>query len=342
MTNAIGKSAADFRLLGPFQASVNGEPLNVEPGRQQRMIIGLLAAKGHSISRESLISWIWDELPQRPRQALDRLMWAVRKHLTSAGLPNVLFADGDGLCRLEVAPDSVDVHRFDALVSRARNTGDEAHRAEMFREALEMFYGIPLEGLSTTQIDGYRTTLLGKRSVVQIEYAKTEIRLGRHARLAAELRPLTRADPKDEQMAALCMVAQYYTGSRAEALETFQNTRRALRDELGADVSKELGDLHHRMLNQDPTLDLPEQLIALPEVASMPSDTPDTDPNDLITATGDRAMVSKLIINNWSGRPSAEELAAEPPNSKGTRHANGHESMGSDKIINIWDKNEKC
>ena len=61
------------------------------------------------------------------------------------------------------------------------------------------------------------------------------------------------------------MLALYRSGRQAEALETYQQARRMLVDELGIEPSEELGELERAILNHDASLAAPA--IALPEVA---------------------------------------------------------------------------
>ncbi len=51
------------------------------------------------------------------------------------------------------------------------------------------------------------------------------------------------------------MLALYRSGRQAEALEAYQDARRALVDELGIDPSRELRELEQAILRQDPALD---------------------------------------------------------------------------------------
>ena len=52
------------------------------------------------------------------------------------------------------------------------------------------------------------------------------------------------------------MLALYRSGRQAEALEVYQDARSTLVEELGIEPGRELRDLHQKILNQDPGLDL--------------------------------------------------------------------------------------
>ena len=64
--------------------------------------------------------------------------------------------------------------------------------------------------------------------------------------VVAELEALVRQYPLRERFRAQLMLALYRTGRQAEALEAYQEVRRALVEELGIEPSHELRDLQRR------------------------------------------------------------------------------------------------
>ena len=62
--------------------------------------------------------------------------------------------------------------------------------------------------------------------------------------------------PLRERLRGQLMLALYRSGRQAEALEVYQQARRALADELGLEPSEELKRLEVAILNHDPALDL--------------------------------------------------------------------------------------
>ncbi|MCK2215540.1 AAA family ATPase [Actinomadura sp. ATCC 31491] len=73
------------------------------------------------------------------------------------------------------------------------------------------------------------------------------------AAAVAELRELAARHPLRERPAALLMRALHAGGGAAEALVVFEETRRRLADELGADPSAELAALHRELLSAGPS-----------------------------------------------------------------------------------------
>jgi hypothetical protein len=82
--------------------------------------------------------------------------------------------------------------------------------------------------------------------------------------LLAELEELIAEHPFRERLRGQLMLTLYRTGRQADALSTYQETRRVLADELGIDPSQALQDLHTAILRQDVALDLvPTELESL-------------------------------------------------------------------------------
>lgn len=70
----------------------------------------------------------------------------------------------------------------------------------------------------------------------------------------AELWALVAAHPYREAFRADLMVALYRSGRQAEALTVYDQARRQLREEFGADPGLALQRLHHAVLRSDPEL----------------------------------------------------------------------------------------
>jgi len=85
-----------------------------------------------------------------------------------------------------------------------------------------------------------------------------DLHLGRHTEVIAELRDLVGAHPLREHLHALLMLALYRDGRQGEALAAYQQARRVLVEELGAEPGTELSELHQRVLTADPGLARPK------------------------------------------------------------------------------------
>ena len=70
--------------------------------------------------------------------------------------------------------------------------------------------------------------------------------------------------PLRERLWELLMLAYYRSGQQAQALGTFDRVREVLADELGVDPGPGLRELHARILEQDPTLQLARRRVTVP------------------------------------------------------------------------------
>jgi DNA-binding SARP family transcriptional activator len=59
----------EFRILGPFEVSEHGQPLEVGAGKQRALLAVLLLRAGEVVSTDHLIDALWDERP--PASALN-------------------------------------------------------------------------------------------------------------------------------------------------------------------------------------------------------------------------------------------------------------------------------
>ncbi|MFZ0214431.1 MAG: BTAD domain-containing putative transcriptional regulator, partial [Candidatus Dormiibacterota bacterium] len=121
---------------------------------------------------------------------------------------------------------------------------------------LSLWRGEPLaefgdEGL----LAGERLRLRELERTAQALHAEARLRLGDRDGLVSRLESLTAAHPLDEALLGQLLRALAAEGRRAEALVRFDEFRRRLREELGADPSAALQQLHVALLRRDPSLD---------------------------------------------------------------------------------------
>ncbi len=123
-------------------------------------------------------------------------------------------------------------------------------------EALALWRGPPLADVAQSRFARQEIGRLEERRLAVLEERiETELALGRRADLIAELEALVAGHPLRERLRALLMLALYRGGRQAEALDVYQDARRALVEELGIEPGRELRELHQTILRQDPALE---------------------------------------------------------------------------------------
>ncbi|WP_079179196.1 AfsR/SARP family transcriptional regulator [Streptomyces humi] len=209
---------------------------------------------GRAVPLETLMRRVWGEdPPEGARQALYAHVARIRRVLADDGdaavhTPRLLRRDGGYL--LDTDSQDVDLHRFHRLVAdarRARRGG--AEQVTMLREALDLWRGEPLTGLSGEWVSRMRDTWQRHRLDAVTAWADVETAVGNHAVVIGRLPELIGENPLVEPLVAALMRALYEAGRGSEALERFAETRKRLADELGADPGAELRRLHQSILH---------------------------------------------------------------------------------------------
>ena len=191
----------DFRLLGPLEVVGDcGAALATGTGRQ-RALIGLLILRANELlESDRLVEQLWGESP--PPTAHKML------HNQVSGLRQVLGRNGrlethGSAYRLHVAPGERDVDRFEELVARRRAEmlTDPERAAEDLRQALGLWRGPPLADLAFESFAQAEIARLEERRSAAFEARiDTELALGRHADLVADLETAVAEQPLRERL----------------------------------------------------------------------------------------------------------------------------------------------
>lgn len=241
-----------IRVLGPVQ--VAGADVVLSP--KQRLLLGALALKPGGMPADTLAELLWsdDAAPENPRAALQIHVSKLRRPLATVGA-SVRY-QGDGYT-LVIDRRHLDVGRFETLVDTgsAALASDPSRASALLSAALSLWSGPPLGGLADdTPLRGDALRLGDARLAALQGRIEADLAIGRHAAVIAELRQLTREHGFHEIFWRQFILALYRSGRAGEALVAFDEVRTLIAEELGADPSPELQELHQRILQQDPTL----------------------------------------------------------------------------------------
>ncbi|MGP3964839.1 BTAD domain-containing putative transcriptional regulator [Nonomuraea sp. 3N208] len=275
------------------------------PGIRLRALLAALALEpGRIVTRARLVDWIWGERPPTDEvNALQALVSRLRRVLPDG----VIEADSGGY-RLAVAPDAVDVWRFEHLIGQAR-AAEPAARADLLHTALALWRGtamadIALQGsdafdAAVARLDELHVAALGDR-------VDADIRLGRGSELVSELTELVATYPLREGFVGALMRALAEAGRGAEALTVYQRTRERLAEELGADPSAELSALHTALLRGELGERAENRRTNLrAELTSF------VGKDDDISALADLAIKHRLVTLTGAGGSGKTRLASE-------------------------------
>ncbi|MBM7860997.1 AfsR/SARP family transcriptional regulator [Lentzea nigeriaca] len=238
----------EFVLLGDVEVRVDGHVVDVGHSRQRCVLAALLVDANRLVPVDVLVDRVWgDRVPHRARNAVAGYVSRLRQVL-----PDVRITGRQGGYVLAVDPMSVDLHRFDALVARARQQPDQA--VVLLTEALGLWRGEPFSTVDTPWLATVRSGLEARRTAALLDRNDLVLEQGRHTELLAELEVMAAAFPLDERLAGQLMLALYRCGRQADALLRYEQVRMRLAEELGTDPGPALRLLHKQMLTADHAL----------------------------------------------------------------------------------------
>lgn len=235
----------EFRVLGRVRALRGGEEIAVGRAGTLNLLAGLLVRANTVVTGDALAELAWGEaLPANPRAALHSKISRLRRLLSESVIETV----GEGY-RLRADASQLDLLWFDSLVSRAMTAADDEQAAAALTEAIGLWHGDPLVNTDSLTLASEVAPQLTERYLLACErWAEVSLRLGRPAEVVQRILPLADAHPFREPIVRLLMLAFCQDGRQAEALTVYGALRRRLSDELGADPSPELRDVHTAIL----------------------------------------------------------------------------------------------
>ena len=232
-------------ILGPLDVrDAAARPIEVGGPRLRALLIRLaLDAGPYGLGRAP------DRRPLGRRAAVRRGQRAAGARVAAARRAGVRDAveSRPGGYRLAVDPGDVDAVAFERLVTRgALPSGTPAGAADTLRRALGLWRGPALADVERTRLRrAARSSRLDELRLGRVEdRIDAELALGPGAHWSPSWRSSSPRHPLRERLRGQLMRALDAAGRQADALTAYEDTRRALADELGVDPSPELAAVH--------------------------------------------------------------------------------------------------
>lgn len=280
----VADSAWRFSVLGPVRGWGPHGELDLGSPQQRELLALLVLRPGRAAMAEELIDALWGgDAPKgalstirtyasRLRRALGGVDGARQgsgqgsgqrggqagqggpggghaSHADHAGADGPISSVAGGYA-LTVDPSAVDALAFEAAQAAAaglRADGDLAGAARRLHEALELWQGEPLAGLSGPFAVAQRAQWTERRlGALEVRIA-LDLEVGHPAAVTAELAALAAEFPLRERFRELQMLALSRSGRKAEALAVYDQTRRTLAEELGVDPGPDLRALYRQV-----------------------------------------------------------------------------------------------
>jgi predicted ATPase/DNA-binding SARP family transcriptional activator len=248
----------EFRILGPLEVWDEGRELSLGGPKPRALLALLLLHANTVVSADRLIDELWGE--DSPEHAADALRVNVSR-LRKALPRDVLTTRSPGYV-VQVEPDALDLHRFERLVDEGRSLlarGLAAAASKRLHDALSLWRGPALADFAYESFAQAAIARLEEIRLAAVELRiEADLALGQSHELVGELEVLVADNPLRERLRISLMTALYRAGRQAEALDAYQDARRALVDELGIDPSPALQELERAILRHDPALEVPQ------------------------------------------------------------------------------------
>ena len=238
-------------------------------GHQQRALLALLVLHhGEAMGIDRIVDELWGERP--PPTAVKTVQVYISQLRKLLGRERL--ERDERRYWLVAAPEEIDAWRFEAQVAAAGKADDLEESIEAFEAADALWRGRALADIDLPWAIAEAAHLEEARVTAHEQRIDVALQLGRHRELVGELEALCDAHPLRERLAAQRMLALYRSDRQAEALETYREARGRLVGELGLEPSRALRDLEHRILTQDPELDVSPEASRIAPRASPPTE----------------------------------------------------------------------
>ncbi|WP_394615354.1 BTAD domain-containing putative transcriptional regulator [Lentzea sp. JNUCC 0626] len=230
----------EYRVLGPLEVFLDGEPVAVPAGRCHVLLAVLLLRANRFVTVDQLVDHLWDGAPPSADRAHKTLQMVVRRLRVALGEADCVRTLPGGY-QAVIDPDQLDLLRFRALVS----SGDLGVASALWR-------GAPLSNVQAERLHREDVPPLHDERLTVLERrVEADLDRGLAGELVSELRTLVAENPLRETFWRLLMLALYRSGQQSEALRAYQEVRTLLVDELGVDPGPVLRELHEQILRAE-------------------------------------------------------------------------------------------
>jgi DNA-binding SARP family transcriptional activator/tetratricopeptide (TPR) repeat protein len=248
-----------FSVLGPVQAWRGDVEIDLGPPQQRAVLAALLLREGAQVSMDELSDVLWgDSTPVRGHSVIRTYVSRLRP-LLEPGHPvstSLIRTVGGGYA-ITPPDDGFDLAVFRQRVGaaeQARRSDDLTAVVTLLGEALALFRGEALAGITGAQAHSERTRLEILRVTTVASHLGARLELGAHSTAIPELTSLVDRHPLDERFREMLMLARYRSGQQAAALADYRGAQALLAEELGVDPGPALQTLYERILRADPEL----------------------------------------------------------------------------------------
>jgi predicted ATPase/DNA-binding SARP family transcriptional activator len=264
------KGRLNLRVLGIFQATLDGAPLVLESNKVRALLIYLMIEPGHPHSREMLADLLWPEQPHR--SAMNNLRFALadlRSHLEKKANNSPFLT----VTRETIQFNSSSNYWLDAVeftsITDTHNTSNLSSINDL-ENAATLYRGSFLEGFSVRNSAPFEEWMRNQREqfahhiqTILATLAGYYERQGKFQQALKWVRRELDLEPWDEEAHRRAMRLLAFDGQRDAALLQYETCKRSLASELDVFPSAQTTELYESI--RDGTIYIPLHFIN-PEV----------------------------------------------------------------------------
>lgn len=254
----------NFGLLGPLSLHYGYTPVETSAPKQRQVLALLALNVGRVVTVPTLIEELWGDRPPRSHATtLQTYILQLRNALATAGYGSpearqIIGTRHNGYLLEGFACETdVEVYNRHLFAGRAAAEAGDQHRASQeFGHALQVWRGSALVDVRMGPILEIEAASLEESRLCALERRiETDLALGRHSDLLAELTLVTARNPMNENLCALRMMAMYRAGHVGRSLQAYHRLRSILNEELGVEPGPRVQRLLAAILAGDPGLE---------------------------------------------------------------------------------------
>jgi DNA-binding SARP family transcriptional activator len=226
--------------------------------RQRTVLALLLLAPGRVVPIDTMVDSVWNSNPPpTARTQVAICVAALRKNFKTAGIGEDVIVTAHPGYVLNTDGYQFDSADFAHLVQTGEKCAQEGRLTEAgqcYAQALDLWRGPAYAGVTGQLIEDEAARLEEHRLNAYDDSTHVHLELGHHQELIPTLAAMVREHSLRERTRYHLMLAQYRSGRRADAMETYRDAHSQFIDELGIEPGPDLKELHDAILRDDPSL----------------------------------------------------------------------------------------
>lgn len=258
-------SPVRIQLLGPVEASHDGQAVRLGGSKQRIALTRLALAEGRPVQAETLIDDLWGRDPP------DGARHALQSHISRLRQSTRLAIEAvSGGYVMPTEPIEVDTTQFARLCAAGQElleSGQAQRAVRVLSDALDLWRGPVFADLGdVVSLRPYAIRLEEMWRAASADRIDAALTCGQEESVIGDLRAILDDDPLRERAWRQLMIALYRQDRESEALGAYQTARNVFIEELGTEPGEDLGDVHLAILQRSLPSATPEPHIRQPSL----------------------------------------------------------------------------